>query len=75
MCLQYKTSILLHKIINDMDMSFEWQQLFSNQNLNQRNSLANFRDLSYYRIGKNLITNRLTIMNNKIPYDWFNENI
>ena len=56
-------------------MSFEWQQLFFNQNFNQRNNRANFRDLSKHKIGKNLITNRLIILNNKIPYDWFNVNI
>ena len=73
--IKYKTSLLLHKIVNNNDMSLEWQQLFFNQNFNQRNNRANFRDLSKYRIGKNLITNRLNILNNKIPYDWFNESI
>jgi hypothetical protein len=71
--IKYKTSLLLHKIVNNNEMSLEWQQLFFNQNFNQRNNRANFRDLSKYRIGKNLITNRLNILNNKIPYDWFNE--
>ena len=73
--IKYKTSLLLHKIVNNNDMSLEWQQLFFNQNFNQRNNRANFRDLSKYRIGKNLITNRLNILNNKIPYDWINESI
>ena len=73
--IKYKTSLLLHKIVNNNEMSLEWQQLFFNQNFNQRNNRANFRDLSKYRIGKNLITNRLNILNNKIPYDWFNESI
>ena len=73
--LLYKTAILLHKIVNDDNMSFEWQQLFFNQNFNQRNNRANFRDLSKHKIGKNLITNRLSVLNNKIQYDWFNTNI
>ena len=73
--LHFKTAIVLHKIINNERMSFEWQQLFFNQNFNQRNFRANFRDLSKRKIGKNLITNRLGIINNKIPYDWFNLNI
>ena len=73
--LHYKTAILLHKIFNNENMPFEWQQLFFNQNFNQRNNRANFRDLSKRKIGKNLITNRLTILNNKIPYDWLNVNI
>ena len=73
--IKYKTSLILHKIINNDTMSFERQQLFFNQNFNRRNNKASFRDLSNYRIGKNLITNRLDILNNKIPYDWFNESI
>ena len=73
--IKYKTSLILHKIINNDEMSFERQQLFFNQNFNRRNNKASFRDLSNYRIGKNLITNRLNILNNKIPYDWFNESM
>ena len=56
-------------------MSFEWQQLFFNQNFNNRNNKANFRNLSTYKIGKNIVTNRLWVINNYIPYEWLNSSI
>ena len=43
--MKYKTSLTLHKIYNTEKMSYEWQQLFLNQNFNDRNSKANFLDL------------------------------
>ena len=70
--LKYKTALALHKIYNCTSMSHEWQLLFFNQNFNQRNENANFFDLSKYKIGKNLITNRLKIINNQIPFNWLN---
>ena len=45
---------------------------FFNQNYNNRYNRANFRNLSSFRIGKNLLSNRLGIINNKIPHEWLN---
>ena len=73
--MKYKTAITLHKIYNSERMSYEWQQLFLNQNFNNRYSKANFLDLSRYKFGKNLIKNRFNIINNMIPYDWLNMNL
>ena len=53
-------------------MSLEWQQLFINQNFNERNRMANFNDFSKYKIGKNLIINCLNFINNEIFYEWLN---
>ena len=50
--LKYKTAILFHKTYSDNTMSFKWQQLFFNQNFNQRNNMANFLDTSTYKVGK-----------------------
>ena len=71
----YKTTLILHKIYNSESMSYKWLQLFLNQNFNNRNSKANFPDLSNFKIGKNLITNRFGIVNNMILYDWLNMNL
>jgi hypothetical protein len=73
--MKYKTSLTLHKIYNTEKMPYEWQQLFLNQNFNNRNSKANFLDLSRFKFGKNLITNRFGVINNMIPYDWLNMNL
>ena len=70
--IKYKMALQLHKIYNDDTMSFEWRQMFFVQNFNERNQIAKFIDLSRYKIGKNLITNRLNIINNKIPLNWLN---
>ena len=68
----YNHSILLHKIYNDPHESNDWLDLFFNQNFNDRNTKANFFDTCKYKPGKNLLANRFTILNNKIPYDWLN---
>ena len=52
---------------NSNSMSNEWQQLFLNQNFNRRNKFVNLRDNSRFRIGKNLILDRLGIINDHIP--------
>ena len=49
-------------------MSCEWQSLFYNQTYNNRALTANFVDNSKFKIGKNLIENLLTLLNNKITF-------
>ena len=71
--LAYNHSILLHKIYNDDSNSPEWIDLFSNQAYNDRNAKANFLDMSFFKIGKNILSNWFTILNNKIPYDLLNK--
>ena len=70
--MNYKTSLILHKTYNDLTMSNEFLDLFFNQNFNARAELVNFVDKSNYRVGKNIVTNRFTILNNKIPFTWLN---
>ena len=70
--MKYKLALQLHKLYNNENMSNDWLSLFFNQNFNGRNSKANFRDTSNHKIGKNLIANRLSILNNEIEYDWLN---
>ena len=65
--MKYKHALLLHKYYNDSTNSPEWLDLFTNQTFNDRMVNANFLDLSTYKIGKNIISNRFTILNNKIP--------
>ena len=70
--MKYKLALQLHKLYNSENMNDDWLSLFFNQNFNGRNSKANFRDTSNHKIGKNLIANRLSILNNEIEYDWLN---
>ena len=46
--------------------------LFFNQNFNERNPHMNFTDNSRFKIGKNLLSNRLLMINNKIESQWLN---
>ena len=41
-------------------------------NFNDRQKLVQITDESLTRIGKNILMNRLGILNNKIDYDWLN---
>ena len=69
---KYNHALLLHKTYNAplgdpnrIDINF-------NQNFNQRSLTANFYDTSHFKQGKNLVCNRLTVINNTIPLDWLN---
>ena len=64
--LTYKRALLLHKTYNDDSLSPEWLDLFSNQSFNNRSPNLHFVDNSNYRIEKNILSNRFTILNNHI---------
>ena len=70
--LKYKLALQLHKLYNDNTYSKDWITLSFNQNFNDRNTKANFIDTSNYKIGKNILPNRLPHINNVIEYDWLN---
>ena len=78
MMTKYKHALQLHKINNDSNMDENWIRLNFNQNFNQRLTKFITTDKSNYRIGKNLMANRLTFVNNSIEltdlnksYNWF----
>ena len=47
--------------------------LFFNQIFNVRETKVNFLDLSNYKIGKNILSNRFKILNGKIPFQMLNK--
>ena len=53
-------------------MSHKWQSLFFNQTFNNRALNANLVENSNFKIGKNLIENRFTLLNNKITFQMLN---
>ena len=78
MMTKYKHALQLHKIYNDLNMDENWIRLNFNQNFNQRLTMFITTDKSNYRFGKNLMANRLTLVNNSIEltdlnmsYNWF----
>ena len=70
--MELKHALLLHKVYNSEIPNQDWLDLFFNQNFNNRNTKVNFIDTSTYKQGKNLLTNRFTCINNKIPYEMLN---
>ena len=70
--LKYKLALQLYKLYNNETQTKDWLTLSFNQNFNERNTKANFIDTSNYKIGKNILPNRLPFINNLIEYDWLN---
>ena len=69
---KYNHALLLHKIHNNQYQTKDWLDLNFNQNFNARCNKANFIDTSNNKTGKNLISNRLMVINNEIDYIWLN---
>ena len=64
--LVYKHAILLHKLYNNYTPNFEWVDLHFKQTLNPRHSYFNILKDTKFKIGNNIFTSRLTILNKKI---------
>ena len=67
-----KLSIQLYKIYNGNDMDNEWLDMNTQQNFNSRLKLFQINDFSKTRVGRNIIANRMTVLNNQINLDWLN---
>jgi hypothetical protein len=73
--MKYKHAILLHKIYNRGEPPKDWLALNFNQVLPGRQThFAAIKDLNF-KIGNNILSNRLTTLNNKIPLQWLNLSI
>ena len=70
--MKYRQSIQLFKIYNNDNQSDDWIDLNFQQNFNARNDNIQIYDVSRLKVGKNLIINRLSILNGLIKLDWLN---
>ena len=71
----YKHALQLYKLYNSENMTDDWISLNIQQNFNGRNDkIQVFKQLNY-KVGNNLMVNRLINLNNKIPYSWLNESL
>ena len=70
--MKYKHSIELYRLYNGHGERDDWMDLNFQQNFNRRNDCVNVIDNSRLRVGKNLLVNRLTIINDLVKYDWMN---
>ena len=70
--MKYRQSIQLFKIYNNDNQSDDWIDLNFQQNFNARNDNIQIYDVSRLKVGKNLMINRLSILNGQIKLDWLN---
>jgi hypothetical protein len=68
----YKHAILLYKVWNDSIYSKQWLALNFQQNFNERVNTVNVFETSNLKVGKNIVANRLKIINGLIRYEWLN---
>ena len=71
--MKYKHSLLLYKLYNSANRNDDWIDMNFHQSFNNRCTKFRIFDESSLRIGKNILTNRLTLINNQIEYDWLNK--
>ena len=50
----------------------DWMDLNYQQNFNDRTNMFHIIDISRMRVGKNVLANRLTLLNDKILLEWLN---
>ena len=69
---KYRLAIQLFKIYNGNEMSDDWMDMNCQQNFNARNLMFLINDFLRIKIGKNVICNRLNVLNNLVNLDWLN---
>ena len=70
--MKYNHSLLLHKLYNSINNCDDWIDYNLQQNFNLRQPYLNIIDKLQLKIGKNLLSNKLKVVNNCIDYDWPN---
>ena len=70
--MNYKHSILLHKFFNNHSPSMDWVELNFNQAITSRETNFNLLKSNKTKIGNNLLSTRLTILNKKVKLDDLN---
>ena len=70
--LLFKHAILLHKLYNGNLPRAEWLDLNFNQNLTSRQTMFNIVKTNNYLVGNNILSNRLSVINNKIELNDLN---
>ena len=68
----YKHAILAHKIYNQSGPGSDWIDLNFNQILTSRSRSFQIIKTNKYKVGNNLLSSRLTVVNNKIDLNDFN---
>ena len=68
--IKYKQSIELYKLYNNCEDRDDWIDLNVQQNFNDRNEFVNLVYTSNLIVGRNILVNRLTILNDQIKHEF-----
>ena len=60
----------ISKLISSLTILFD--SVYKKKTVLEQWKLAKITDMSNLRIGKNILTNRLVVLNNEIDYNWLN---
>ena len=71
----YKHAIELHKLFNLQQPPLDWVALNFDQSTSRRQRFFNITPSGNYKIGNNILSNRLSVLNNKIELDWLNQSL
>ena len=69
---KYRLAVQLYKIYNGYELNDDWQDMNRQQNFNARCETFQINDYSNIKIGKNILCNRLTVLNRLVKLDWLN---
>ena len=65
-----QTFLQLHKLYNGDEPSGDWLDLNYQQNFNARQNNFQVVDTAKLKVGRNILCNRLKLLNGKIDLDW-----
>ena len=73
--MQYKCAIQLFKIYNTSEFSLDWIMLNFNQTFTSRQTNFEIIKANSTKVGLNILANRLSVINGKIPFSWLNSTL
>ena len=71
--INYKHALQLYKVFNDKEQKDDWVDINFSMNFNNRCKNVLLTDMSSLRVGKNILSNRLSIISNKVDLSWLNQ--
>ena len=71
--MHYKCALQLFKVYNTNDYTFDWTVMNFNHIFTSRQTSFMLLKTNRTKVGLNLMANRFSILNGKIPFLWLNE--
>ena len=71
----YKHALQLHKLFNLYEPPQDWLALNFSQLTSRRQTHFSVTTNCNYKVGNNMLSNRLSILNNKIDLTWLNDTL